>query len=240
MKHYELHKSNETSTLAITREIKRLQIATADKQDAIVSSIIETAISFIVAIEASAAPSISEVSTWTKLLAAVGVFLVSFGLVALLIKAVLALRRWLRGKKATQAEQIGMRDLFYQTILNHLITGISLKEKALSMKSSTRLLFLHEAIYYFQLSYEEIESNRMFTQDGVSKDNHKAFLKLMNRCFLHELFTLCASTLSEILAANDWDSDTVASIKALRSGYNIYITNISHDEKPSDNSNAKM
>lgn len=235
MKHYELHKSNESSSVAIIRELRRIRSISIDNQISIVSSIVEVAISTIVAIETSSIDFVSNLGTCKRLFLLVGSFLASFIIMALAIKLIWALIKWLNGRKSTLSKQKDLRDYFYQTILNHIVTGISLKEKSEIAKADMKSLFLFESLYYLNLSYEEMTIDKLFFQDSFSIKKQQQFLRIMNVEFLLDLFNKCISTLSFIKQANSWDKETLTALETLITGYKTTIARIINDSKiPAD------
>ena len=230
-KFYKLTKSNEIFTYEFLQEINILKESISDKFTKLVIKVGELILSSLISVFINL-PDINTESRFVIILKIIGYFLVLLIVFESIIWILKKITR--RDNKKSIKNIIALKTLFYTKILNNILIAIDICKKIRTIeKVNLEKIYLYEAFYYFQVSYNEISEKNIIEIYNRDRKEYTEFLKEMNPVFLTEVFDVCIKELEFIdtKAKQYKDANLQKDVKDLIRGFENNISNINKQIK---------
>ena len=150
--------------------------------------------------------------------------------------------RW-KDRKATPSDAYRLEKIFYKSVLNNIVTGISLEKKAFELsrnQANTATqeqdadlfhIYLVESLFYFNETIYNIEKYNILEINNSSRENYTEFLDDINANAVIKILQICDSTLDRIIRqfkdeTPEDNSKSIETAEHMRKFFNGYINSI--------------
>ncbi|WOO38188.1 hypothetical protein R2R35_06710 [Anaerocolumna sp. AGMB13020] len=180
-----------------------------------------------------------------KLLDKLVMVFINYILVSILIFVVIFLSvkcikflKSIRDNKKNHKDRLELKKFFYQKILNDIILGISLEQKAIKncQNSTIRNIYLNESLFYYDLAIQAMKDKRMFEINNKKREPYTDFLQEMNPQFLLDVFITCRDSIKRMKQFITYNqpndkANILTKIDIINENYAIIINSIKNQIK---------